>query len=114
MSYLPSELIPQEGVGGYHINVARTLKEVFMSGCSGWRSGTFKAFKSQDWPTSVFLTMSIHKHEKKLRQSVILLQIVMVGPGTHLEKYDESLSRTNESQFKNNKSLGLYVTTQLI
>ena len=63
---------------------------------------------------SFLLTMSIHKHEKKLRQSVILLQIVMVGPGTHLEKYHESLSRTNESQFKNNKSLGLYVTTQLI
>ena len=58
--------------------------------------------------------MSIHKHEKKLRQSVILSQIVMVGPGTHLEKYHESLSRTNESQFKNNEFLGLYVTTQLI
>ena len=48
------------------------------------------------------------------RPSVILLQIVMVSPGTHLEKYHESLSRTNESQFKNKDSLGLYVTTQLI
>ena len=57
MSYLPSELILQEGVGGYHINVARTLKEVFVSGWSGWRSGTFKHLKSQEWPTSVFLTL---------------------------------------------------------
>ena len=45
---------------------------------------------------------------------MILLQIVMVSPGTHLEKYHESLSRTNESQFKNKESLGLYVTTRLI
>ena len=63
---------------------------------------------------SFLLTISLHKHEKKLQQSVILLQIVMVSPGTHLEKYHESLSRTNESQFKNKESLGLYVTTQLI
>ena len=32
---------------------------------------------------------------------VILLQIVIVSPGTHLEKDKESLSRTIESQFKN-------------
>ena len=97
MSYLPSELIPQEGVGGYHINVARTLQDIFVSGCSGWRSGTFKLFKSQEYPTSVFLTMSIHKHEKKLCQSVILLQIVMVSPRTHLVKNHEFQSGTNES-----------------
>ena len=63
---------------------------------------------------SFLLTISLHKHEKKLQQSVILLQIDMVSPGTHLEKYHESLSRTNESQFKNNEFLDLYVTTQLI
>ena len=33
--------------------------------------------------------------------SLILLQIVMVSPGTHLVKNHESQSRTNESQFKN-------------
>ena len=32
--------------------------------------------------------------------SVILLQIVMVSPGTHLVKNQESQSRTNDSQFK--------------
>ena len=31
---------------------------------------------------------------------MILLQIVMVSPGTHLVKNHESLSITNESQFK--------------
>ena len=35
---------------------------------------------------------------------MILLQIVMVSPGTHLVKKYESQSRTNESQFKNPKS----------
>ena len=33
--------------------------------------------------------------------SVILLQIVMVSPGTHLVKNHEPQSRTIESQFKN-------------
>ena len=33
--------------------------------------------------------------------SVILLQIVMVSPGTHLVKKHESQPRTSESQFKN-------------
>ena len=33
-------------------------------------------------------------------QPVILLQIVMVSPGTHLVKKHESLSITNESHFK--------------
>ena len=32
--------------------------------------------------------------------AVILLQIVMVSPGTHLVKNHESLSITNESQLK--------------
>ena len=31
---------------------------------------------------------------------VILLQMVMVSPGTHLVKNQESQSRTNESQLK--------------
>ena len=35
---------------------------------------------------------------------MILLQIVMVSPGTHLVKTHESLSITNESQFKKTKS----------
>ena len=33
--------------------------------------------------------------------AVILLQIVMVSPGTHFLKKDESQSRTRESQLKN-------------
>ena len=32
--------------------------------------------------------------------AVILLQMVMVSPGTHLVKNHESLSITNESQYK--------------
>ena len=35
---------------------------------------------------------------------VILLQEVMVSPGTHLVKNHESQSRTSESQLKNNTS----------
>ena len=35
---------------------------------------------------------------------VILLQMVMVSPGTHLVKTHESLSITNESQFKKSRS----------
>ena len=45
--------------------------------------------------------------------SVILLQIVMVSPGTHLVKNFESHSRNIESQFKKQQvltCLGLYVT----
>ena len=38
-----------------------------------------------------------------LLEAVILLQIVMVSPGTHLVKTHESQSITNESQFKKNK-----------
>ena len=35
---------------------------------------------------------------------MILLQIVMVSPGTNLVKNHESLSITSESQFKNTRS----------
>ena len=35
---------------------------------------------------------------------VILLQMVMVSPGTHLVKTHQSLSITNESQFKKSRS----------
>ena len=35
-----------------------------------------------------------------LQSALILLQVVMVSPGTHLVKNHESQSRTNESQFK--------------
>ena len=55
-----------------------------------------------------------HAHSRP----VILLQIVMLSPGTHLVKNHESRCRANESQFKkrvlNWKCLGLYVTRQLI
>ena len=52
--------------------------------------------------------------------SVILLQIVVVSPGTHLVRNHESQSRSNESQLKlkNESEIenagGLYVTRQLI
>ena len=39
--------------------------------------------------------------------SVILLQIVMMSHGSHLEKNHESQSRTNESQLKKKMSLKL-------
>ena len=58
----------------------------------------------------------VHKNAKM--NPVILLQIVMVSPGTHLVKNHESQSRTIYSQFKkcvqNWKCLDLYVTRQLI
>ena len=37
-------------------------------------------------------------------QAVILLQIVMVSPGTHRVNNHESLSTTNESQFKKTRN----------
>ena len=74
------------------------------------------------WPAlSLFFFIEIdfafvHKNAKMNR--VILLQIVMVSPGTHLVKNHESQSRTIYSQFKkcvqNWKCLDLYVTRQLI
>ena len=36
----------------------------------------------------------------KVEEPVAMLQIVMVGPGTHLVKNHESLAITNKSQFK--------------
>ena len=42
-------------------------------------------------------------------RTVILLQIAMVGPGTHLVKNHEFQSRTNETQLKKNESVGLKV-----
>ena len=38
---------------------------------------------------------------------MILLQIVMVSPGTHLVKNHESLFITNESQFTKNDESGI-------
>ena len=45
---------------------------------------------------------------------MILLQIVMVSPGTHLVENHESHSRTIEFQYKTKWVLGSFVTTQLI
>ena len=39
-------------------------------------------------------------HHMLLRTPVILLQIAMVSPGTHVVKNNKSLSITNESQLK--------------
>ena len=53
---------------------------------------------------------TIGKRQKKGAPSlfsVILLQLVMVSPGTHLVKNNESQSRTIESQFKNTSTRGL-------
>ena len=47
--------------------------------------------------------------------AVILLQIVMVSPGTHLVKNHESQSRTIESQFKKKQWVpASFVTTHLL
>ena len=46
--------------------------------------------------------------------SVMLLQIVMVSPGTHLVKNHESQSRTNESQFKKQRILHSYQSRSLV
>ena len=46
--------------------------------------------------------------------ALILLQIVMVSPGTPLVKNHESHSRTFESQFKKKWVPGSFVNTQLI
>ena len=40
-------------------------------------------------------------------KSVLLLQIVMVSPGTHLVKNHESLPITNQSQIKKKKGVML-------
>ena len=40
---------------------------------------------------------------------VILLQIAMVGPGTHVVRNHEFQSKTNETQLKKNVSAGLKV-----
>ena len=44
---------------------------------------------------------------KRKVKTVILLQIVLVSPATHLVKNDQSHSRTNESQLKKNESFRL-------
>ena len=68
----------------------------------------------------VILTPGTTFRYKNRALAVILLQIVMVSPETHLVKKHESLSITSESQFqkkkqgvRNWKCLGLYVTRQL-
>ena len=43
---------------------------------------------------------------------MILLQIVMVSPGTHLVKKHESLSVTNESKFERGPKLSGYIKAQ--
>ena len=54
------------------------------------------------------------QRQKEEQPQVILLQIVMVSPGTRLLKKYKSLSRTIESQFKKQGVAGSFVTTQLI
>ena len=73
-------------------------------------------------PLPLLLAHQVHLRGSKITPySVILLQIVMVSPRTHLEKNHEFKSRTNESRLKkkkkrvrNGKRFGLYVTRQLI
>ena len=45
-------------------------------------------------------SVSYHSVAERDEIALILLQIVMVSPGTHLVKNHESLSITNESQLK--------------
>ena len=48
----------------------------------------------------MMVSQSIQATQSGRYISVILLQIVMVSPGTHLAKNDGSYSRTIESQLK--------------
>ena len=48
-------------------------------------------------------SVSYHSVAERDEIALILLQIVMVSPGTHLVKNHESLSITNESQLKKKK-----------
>ena len=57
-------------------------------------------FTYRSMPMNCLLIGGVHSLEV-----VILLQIAMVSPGTHLVKTHESQSITNESQFKKNKEL---------
>ena len=60
---------------------------------------------------SFCLRICYSQYFKQLDNAVILLQIVMMSPKTHLVKNHESQSKTNESQFKKKykswKCLGL-------
>ena len=47
----------------------------------------------------------VRGHSERTASMVILLQVVMVNPGTHLDKNHKSLSITNESHFKNKESM---------
>ena len=46
--------------------------------------------------------------------TAILLQIVMVSPGTHFVKNHEAQSRSNESQLKKKITVGLYRVMSLL
>ena len=53
----------------------------------------------------VFGVLSLKKGYTISSDPVILLEIVMLSPGTHLVKNHESQSRTMESQFKKQRVL---------
>ena len=53
----------------------------------------------------VFRVLSLKKGYTISSDPVILLEIVMLSPGTHLVKNHESLSTTIESQFKKQRVL---------
>ena len=53
----------------------------------------------------VFGVLSLKKGYTISSDAVILLEIVMLSPGTHLVKNHESQSRTIESQFKKQRVL---------
>ena len=53
----------------------------------------------------VFGVLSLKKGYTISSDPVILLEIVMLSPGTHLVKNHESQSRTIESQFKKQRVL---------
>ena len=65
---------------------------------------------------SFCLRICYSQYFKQLDNAVILLQIVMMSPKTHLVKNQESQSKTNESQLKKNTkvenawALKVYVT----
>ena len=67
---------------------------------------SFANITSQTLSTSfaVLVEKKNKREPQMILTSLILLQIVMVSPGTHFVKNHEFQSRTSESQLKNNES----------
>ena len=90
-------------------NSGRAINPLLTTSLSGLMTGYWPAALSPFFFIELDFAL-VHKNAKM--NSVILLQIVVVIPGTHLVKNHDSQSRTIKSQFKkcvqNWKCLGLF------